>query len=219
MKGMMIKDFQLVKGNRQLALVALFAAVFLIGIAGQLSFGVSYMIILCGIVAMSTISYDEFDNGFPFLFTLPICRRGYVREKYVFFIVVTVLAGILIASIGAGVILMKGGEKEDVMMLLASAAAALGVGMLMGAAVIPIQFKFGSEKRQIILAASMAAIFIIVYIGGKIIEISGADTARLTEVLGKISAWGWGILCIAAVAILLLISYQVSVRIMEKKEF
>lgn len=219
MKGMMIKDFQLVKGNKQLTVTVLVIAVFLIGIADQISFGVSYMVILSVIVAISTISYDEFENGFPFLFTLPISRRGYVREKYVFFLVVTVLAEILITLIGVGAVILKGGVKEDVMLLLVSAIAALGVGMLMGALSIPIQFKFGSEKRQIVLFASMAAVFIIAYVGGKILEISGADVAGLTEKLAKISAWGWGFLCAAVVIILLFISYQASVRIMEKKEF
>lgn len=219
MKGMMIKDFQLVKGNKQLTVTVLVIAVFLIGIADQISFGVSYMVILSVIVAISTISYDELENGFPFLFTLPISRRGYVREKYVFFLVVTVLAEILITLIGVGAVILKGGVKEDVMLLLVSAIAALGVGMLMGALSIPIQFKFGSEKRQIVLFASMAAVFIIAYVGGKILEISGADVAGLTEKLAKISAWGWGFLCAAVVIILLFISYQASVRIMEKKEF
>ena len=33
---------------------------------------------------MSSISYDEFDNGNAFLFSLPITRKDYVLEKYIF---------------------------------------------------------------------------------------------------------------------------------------
>lgn len=33
---------------------------------------------------MSTISYDEFDNGNAFLFSMPITRKSYTVEKYAF---------------------------------------------------------------------------------------------------------------------------------------
>ena len=35
------------------------------------------------IVVLGTLSYDEFDRGYSFLFTLPVSKRGYVKEKYV----------------------------------------------------------------------------------------------------------------------------------------
>ncbi len=41
---------------------------------------------------LSTISYDEFDNGNAFLFSLPITRAGYVVEKYCFALILALSA-------------------------------------------------------------------------------------------------------------------------------
>ena len=38
--------------------------------------------IVTAIFAITTISYDEFDNGLAFLMTLPVTRKQYVAEKY-----------------------------------------------------------------------------------------------------------------------------------------
>lgn len=50
---------------------------------------------ICSMFSLSTISYDEFDNGNAFLFSLPITRKGYVIEKYIFGIMLGVISLIL----------------------------------------------------------------------------------------------------------------------------
>lgn len=51
---------------------------------GSATFVVGYIILVFGLFALNTISYDEMDNGYAFLFTLPISRADYVKEKYVY---------------------------------------------------------------------------------------------------------------------------------------
>ena len=48
------------------------------------SFIIGYLTFIGSVFTLSTISYDEFDNGNAFLFSLPITRKLYALEKYVF---------------------------------------------------------------------------------------------------------------------------------------
>ena len=52
------------------------------------TFVVSYFTMIASMFVLSTISYDEYDNGYAFLFSMPFSRTSYVKEKYVFSILV-----------------------------------------------------------------------------------------------------------------------------------
>ena len=52
--------------------------------AGNSEMSVGLTTLILSIFSITSITYDEYDNGMPFLFTLPITRREYVRVKYVF---------------------------------------------------------------------------------------------------------------------------------------
>ena len=78
MKGMLIKDFRLLKNQgKTLILMLLAVAVFmnLITDVGP-SFVVGYITIIFSLFTVSTISYDEFDNCYLFLMTLPVSKIG-----------------------------------------------------------------------------------------------------------------------------------------------
>ena len=85
MKGLLMKDFQLMK-NQGKILIAIFVvnAAFGVFADGNSSFLTAYFTIFLALFTTSTISYDEYDSGYLFLFTLPISRKGYVTGKYVF---------------------------------------------------------------------------------------------------------------------------------------
>ena len=92
MKGLLIKDFQLAKTQgKMLLIVALVIGVFM-EIAGMSEgFVTGYITIIMSVFAATSISYDEYENCFSFLLVLPVSRKEYVNEKYVF-------SGILIFS-------------------------------------------------------------------------------------------------------------------------
>ena len=54
------------------------------GTSTDATFVSGYISIVFAMFAISTISYDEYDNGNAFLFTLPFSRKEYVLSKYVF---------------------------------------------------------------------------------------------------------------------------------------
>ena len=84
MKGLLTKDFRILAGQkRYFTIVILIALIFLCsGQPAQIIVG--YCTMFGMLFTVNTISYDEFDHGYLFLFTLPVTRKDYVLEKYVF---------------------------------------------------------------------------------------------------------------------------------------
>ena len=90
-KGLMVKDFQLMKSQMKLFFIVLiFWGVIMAG-SLNMTFFVGYSALLCSFMLISTFSYDAFENGNAYLFTLPVSRRDYIFEKFVFgFLLATV---------------------------------------------------------------------------------------------------------------------------------
>ena len=75
MKAMLIKDWKLMKGQKQfIFILCIFLAVFG-ATSNNLGFLISYMTLMATIFSISTISYDEYNNGMVYLLALPISRR------------------------------------------------------------------------------------------------------------------------------------------------
>ena len=83
MKGLFVKDIELMKQQKQFfVLVVVMGVILNLAGSGSVSFAIGYFTIVTAIFAITTISYDEFDNGLAFLMTLPVTRKQYVAEKY-----------------------------------------------------------------------------------------------------------------------------------------
>ena len=82
MKGLLIKDLRLMVKQQKIFSSVVFIAVLLAVVTGNTFFIISYMTFVASLFTLTSISYDEFDNGNAFLFSLPITRRMYVKEKY-----------------------------------------------------------------------------------------------------------------------------------------
>ena len=69
-------------------------------------FVISYATFIAAMFVISSISYDEFNNGNAFLFTLPVTRTGYVKEKYLF--AATLATGAWLAATILSLLVMGG---------------------------------------------------------------------------------------------------------------
>ena len=216
MKAMLIKDWKLMKGQKQfIFILCIFLAVFG-ATSNNLGFLISYMTLMATIFSISTISYDEYNNGMVYLLALPISRRKYVEEKYLFCLLTSLIVSAvsLIVTLGIGIVRSTNATSED---LVISAAAALGA--LICGFMLPIQLKFGSEKSRIAMAVMGAAIFAIVYVMVWIGKRMGTDMENVLQNFNNLSE---GVVAVGAVVIclaVLLISIFISVHVMEKREF
>lgn len=81
MKGLLIKDMRLLMNQGKTRFLMLVAVSLILSVMGAASpsFVVSYITIIFSFFTASTISYDEYDNCYLFLMTLPVTRKGYVN--------------------------------------------------------------------------------------------------------------------------------------------
>lgn len=217
MKGLLIKDLRLMKMQKNFFILIIVIGIGLVLAGNEISFTLVFLSFVISLFSISTISYDEFDNGYPFLFTLPISRSLYVKEKYVLSLILGLGSLILATVICAIITLLK--NNIPLFDLLMMALMILPYIILVQAIMIPFQLKFGAERGRIAIIGVLGAIIllgILIFQGLKILKINFAVIVEQISVL-DIRVLGF-ILVILAVVILF-ISLIISIKIMKQKEF
>ena len=103
MKGLFIKDFSYIKESKLLFLILVLFGFGSSYFYKKPTFVLGYFSVFPGIILMSTISYDSINHGFTSLFTLPIKKEDYLKQKYSLGILLGLLFlffAICISSIG-----------------------------------------------------------------------------------------------------------------------
>ena len=166
---------------------------------------------------MSSISYDEFDNGNAFLFSLPITRKDYVLEKYIFGLIsgiMFLLLGTVISLVVIGI--TKTGSFNEIFLTAGSLFPTI---LLILSIMLPFILKFGGEKGRIAIIGVMGLIFVIGLLLIKTTEYLGIDLYVLINKLPKFEPLVYIILFLLFSVVILGISYLISLTILKKKEF
>ena len=137
MKGLLVKDFLLMMKSKKVILFMLFIGI--IGGINDISFATGYILMVLAILSLSTISYDEANHGLKTLFTLPISKSDYVKEKYLFSLMITGIV-VFVTILGC---FSKSGFMETLIIL--------STALLLLALSLPFQLKEGNEKGRIVL--------------------------------------------------------------------
>jgi len=145
MKGLLIKDFQFLMQQKKTWVIMLIVSIMILFSNSDIPFVIGYVTMVASFVAIGTISYDEMDNGYTFLFTLPIDIKGYVLTKYILSVMISVVA-LGIANVLCMLVSKELFDKTD----LGGTVLILLLALLMQFVVIPVQLKFGVEKSRIV---------------------------------------------------------------------
>ena len=215
-KGLMVKDFQLMRSQMKFYFIVMMLWGVVMASSLNMVFFAGYNALICSFLLVSTFSYDAFENGYAYLFTLPVSRRDYIYEKYMFGFLLTTVPFLLVSAVcWAALVIRDSGMRFGVYCL--SVSTALPMAYLMLALEIPLQIKFGQEKSRIVsmllIGGMSAAMGLIGFL---------SESVGVAEVLSGIAGFGIGgvaVLVAAVVVVLLMVSYRISCRIMEKKEF
>lgn len=220
MKGLLIKDFQLLKKQKMLVAVCIFISlVFLYFNTVNILFVIGYITIMFSFVSTSTIPYDQHSNGMSFLLTLPISRSSYAKEKYL--LMLFTMAGSLAVSfvlLLAGVCIDRIYFDPD--LLLGALLSIPLLSALVHAFMIPLQLKFEAEKSRIVFVVVIGFAYVIIFGVTALARHFHVDVSALLESL--VSRAGTAVLTIflcAAVAGILGISLLVSLHVIKKKEY
>lgn len=218
MKGLLIKDYKLILNQKNFFCLMIALSVGMLLFSDDVIFPLGFLIFVISLFTISTISYDDYNNGYAFLFTLPITRKKYVEEKYCFGLLLGSFSWILTTILGSMIILNRGVFPIQEFFLCSLFILATMIIFL--SITLPFQLKFGGEKGRIALIGVLGAISIIgIVINQILISIFHIDLGILLNTLPaiNISILTFSLALIALIC--LWISYKISVLIMEHKEF
>ena len=218
MKGLLIKDWRLLTGRRNYFFMVVSIGIIFMFVNEDPSFSVGYMTILMAIFSTSTISYDEFENGMAFLMTLPVGRKSYVQEKYVFGILCAGTMAILstVLSLVIAAVTESGADCKEALVL---GGGMIGSAILILSIMIPIEIKFGVEKGRTAMGIIGGVVFLIVFACSYLGEKLSVDMTGVVSFLAGMSQSGLAAILVIALVVVVFISYFLSVRFMEQKEF
>lgn len=217
MKGLLIKDFKILKLQKNTLFLFLFIAIGL-SFSGDASFVIGFFTFVFSLFSLTSVSYDEFDNGNAFLFSLPITRTNYVIEKYYFALILGMISWIFSTILVIIVGFFKGTDilLTDTLMI---AFMIIPVLLITISVMFPFQLKFGGDKARIALICAFGFIIVVGIVIGKTAELFHID---FVSMLDNIPVFSMGTLIIAALIaaiVILFLSIRISISIVKKKEF
>ena len=224
MKGLLIKDLQLVFSNKTILPIFVFITAMLLitGSGETVFFVVAYLTMISGLMVISTISYDEIDHSGSFLMTLPITRKLYTIEKYVLTYIVEIagwLFSLLLCSIFSYFSQMNVQYTD---MLWGSITTVMVICIIL-VVMIPIQLKFGNEKSRIFMLGLGAGVMVVVYAGKWIMNALHIDVQATEYQINRfftiINLPTFNIILAAIVLSITLVSMQISFNIVRKKQY
>lgn len=211
MKGLILKDLYLIKGNiRTLAIALVGFSVMAFNDMTTISFIIPFFAVM---MCISTFSYDEYNKWNAYAITLPGGKKTIVRSKYISTIVLIIVSSLI--SILTSIIIgnIKGDiNYEEIMSTL--------VGGLFGITLVvslmyPFIYKFGNEKGRLFL---FIIVFLVTALGGALFSAININEINPPAIISFIDEYGFYIMPVLTL-VMLYISYIISLKIFKNKDF
>jgi len=222
MSGLLEKDVLILVKQKKLFIIYL-ASALMLSFAMDSSFVVTYFTMIGSLLVLSTISYDSFDNGLPFLMSLPVNARTYAREKFAFSLIGLVFSWA--AGVAAQFISMFLQQKSfDALDVLGMDLAFIPVFLVIVSIMLPINLKYGADKGRIIMIILIAIGMAIGLLGKKVLTslLQDGSKIELEYLIAKLAAIPQNVIVLVGFGVSILIfviAMMISIGIMDKKEF
>ena len=209
MKGELVKDIRIIKNQLSYFGIMVLIAFLLSLNEGMTVFALSYASFMGMVFGVTTLNYDEYNNGLSYLMTLPVERKQYVMAKYIFSLIFSLMFA---GAVAIFCILYRYIMGKPLGELLSAAVSILPLALILISVLLPIYIKFGATKARLVTGIAVGVsggiymgLMPLIFIGG--------------DMVGPFNESLLYIVITAASVMALIISYRISVRIMEKKEF
>ena len=210
MRGLLYKDFLILKRNLLSYLVVI--VVFLLtGIVQKdASFFTSMIVMLSTMLVTSSISFDDLAHWDKYALSLPISRRTLVAGKYVLALV-SLACGIVASLLGITLIRVLFPQQPLIPQFVAIAMITC-VAILFLSIMLPVIYRFGVEKSRFLMMALFVLPFLfVVFLSQFDLSLPALPTSK------QDIAFTAG--CIVVIlAALFYLSYRLSVRIYCQKD-
>lgn len=208
MLGLVYKDLMVMR--RTLLLYGAMGIVYgIIALYGdQYGMVFALMMIVSAMVPISAISYDERSKWDKIVNTMPLSRKEIVLSKYLLAILLTAISSVIIFAFYMLVPEMPLEEKAVITAVMAMMA------MIYQAALMPVMFKFGSEKGRTMMLAILFVPAVLIFAIG---EMNIIDVNTAISFLERNEAM-IPYLMAGFVLVIYSLSMALSVKIYEKKD-
>lgn len=217
MKALFIQDFRYMLTQKSfLVLIALVGIVLALTQNDNYIFVIGYLGFMGMITGMMSVTMDDQSNGLTFLFSLPTDRRVYVREKYIFI----VLMGVSFSIFATALCLLFrvfADYKAPTDEILSTAVGTLAVMLLFICFMLPLQLKFGAERARLASFIAIGFFFVAVLLAGLVINF--ADALPFIQAFLSMSPVALTGIGAAFLIVCLRISYSASLRVILHREF
>lgn len=214
MTGLLLKDFYslrsyLFKQILLMSIIYILIAIFMQSVA----FLTPMMVLGISMVLISSFSADEASKWDSYAHTLPLSAAKIVGAKYILFLGALLFGSAVVSAVC--IILDSFLFQQGAFSVVLSAAAVAGLYMLVSAVMLPIFFKYGAEKgRMLMTLVYMVPFFIVVW--------AGSYLGAVPDLQIWIASLPWtliAVLAVAALALICILSFFISVRLYKSKEF
>jgi len=217
MKALFIQDFRYMLTQKSfLALIALVGIVLALTQNDNYIFVIGYLGFMGMITGMMSVTMDDQSNGLTFLFSLPIDRRVYVREKYIFIVLMGVSFSIFATALCL-LFRMFAEYKAPLDEILATSLGTLFVMLLFVCFMLPLQLKFGAERARLASFIAIGLFFAAVIVAGLVVNF--ADALPFIQAFLSMSPVALTGIGAAFLIVCLRISYSASLRVILRREF
>ena len=216
MKGLFYKDFCYIKES---TFLLVFLVVFGFGFSyfyKNPNFVLGYFSIFPSIMLMSTLSYDSYNHGLTTLFTLPINRKDYLKQKYllgfilgIFFLII---ASTSYYQIEHSFKFINSDFIQGCFLILIFSYLVIGFA-------VPVGVYFEAQKSQLAMIIVFGGLFLITFILYFIIQLTGFNVETLLDFYIENQLSLVCILCTFFVAFINYLSCKISLKLINKKEY
>ncbi len=213
MKGLILKELYLIKSfSKQYVLLMVLMGAWSVFVH-NISFVAIYVMVLGSSMVLSTTSMDEAVSFHKFAVTMPVNARTLVKSKYVILFLTVGVGELLVWLFSAAVNLLPTGSMEIVGMegMIVTGCLFLSAN----AASIPVMFKVGVTKSRYTYLIVMVVIGGVILGGYKASKLAGLS---LDDMLTEME-WALNLSAVILAAVIVAVSYFISVKIVQKKEW
>lgn len=211
MTGLVLKDFLVLrKALRTYVLFLIFYLILAIFDLFSISFITAFVQIIVMILPMSSFAYDDLAKWDRYAMTLPLGRRAVVRAKYAFVLLMILVAATfaLLSCVALSITAAQPVEEN-----LAAGVGALSVGLLAVDVTLPLNYKMGPERARPFLYAIIFIPVILIVLAARAGWLDNLEQLPPSVVLPLLG------LIPLVILLSLPVSYLISCRVVEQKEF
>lgn len=210
MKGLLWKDMRALKSTFTIlaGFMLVYAAIGVV--SGKSSMLTAVLAIVIMMLPANSISYDEFYHWDKYVLTMPISRKMVVQSK---FVLCFLLVGFMLVVGTVFAVMLDTNVVEALFSTMLVAAMSLLISVLS----LPCMLKWGAQRGRMVMvmlcAAAGSAWGLLVFALGT--DVFSEFTLRAGAMHESMVVFGVAVLT----AIVTMISYRVSLRLYERKEF